>query len=100
MEAGSSGLSVKKISRHVHNATNSLFHPVSFEEVYRYVQKYVRLHSQYSDSLLKKMGKGCYKINENNAESRQLLLNFKDEDEVVKAENIGRISLPLLGFEE
>lgn len=79
MEAGSAGLSVKKIARHVHNARNTLFHPVPFDDVYKYVQKYVLSNVKGADAILEKVGKGCYRMNERVDETRQLLLNFKEE---------------------
>ena len=37
MEAGNEGLSVKKVARHVHNACNTFFATVSFEDIHNYV---------------------------------------------------------------
>ena len=50
-EAGSEGLSVQKISRHVFNACNSLFNSLNQEDVHKYVQMYL------VTLLLKRVGK-------------------------------------------
>lgn len=78
IEAGSEGLSAKKISRHVHNSRNTLFNPISFNDVYREVKSYLRTNSRTELSIIKKIGKGLYCINNNVNDSRQLLFEFKD----------------------
>lgn len=80
-EAGGSGLSVHKISVHVHNACNSLFSPVEFTEVYRYVVSFLARNSRGSLSLVSRMQvRGRYRLNPNSARWSQLMLQFTDED--------------------
>lgn len=79
-EAGNDGLSVKKIARHVHNAHNTLFSNVSFEEVYSYVGQYLKRNSKCVDSIIERTDlRGVYRINLRNEHSQQLMLQFQDE---------------------
>ncbi|MBP5278814.1 MAG: hypothetical protein J6Z18_10090 [Prevotella sp.] len=81
-EAGSTGLSVKKISRHVFNASNSIFEVLNFEEVHLAVQQYLTRNSKDSKSLLEKVGpRGIYRLNTNTIESQQLMLQFLPDEE-------------------
>lgn len=80
-EAGSSGLSVHKISVHVHNACNSLFSPVDFTEVYRYVVSFLARNSRDSLSLVARTQvRGRYRLNPNSAKWNQLMLQFVAEE--------------------
>lgn len=80
VEAGDEGLSVKKIARHVHNACNTLFSTVSFDEVYTYVAQYLIRNSKNSDSMITRTDvRGNYRINPRNEDSQQLMLQFQDE---------------------
>ena len=58
-EAGNDGLSVKKIARHVHNAHNTLFSNVSFDEVYAYVGQYLKRNSKCADSIIEPICAAC-----------------------------------------
>ena len=79
-EAGNDGLSVKKIARHVHNAHNTLFSNVSFDEVYAYVGQYLKRNSKCADSIIERTDlRGVYRINLRNEHSQQLMLQFQDE---------------------
>lgn len=100
MEAGSAGLPVKKIARHVHNAKNTLFYPVPFDDVYKYVQKYVQANVKGSDSILEKVGKGRYRINERGNDTQQLLLDFKDDKLQEQVIPLGNRKQIRLQFEE
>jgi len=80
-EAGSEGLSVAKISRHVFNASNTFFETVDFEEVHRYVASFVLRNSKSAESLLQKTERGIYRLNPHSAETRQLMLQFGEEEE-------------------
>lgn len=74
-------MSVQKLSRHVFNASNTLFETVDFEEVHRYVQSFLLKHSRSSDSLVENVGRrGVYRLNSRSAESQQLMLQFSDEE--------------------
>jgi hypothetical protein len=96
-EAGHSGMSVQKVARHVFNASNSFFEPVSYDDIRRYVQQYVLRNSKGTDALLLNIGqRGIYKINPNSAQSQQLMLMFSDdEDEEAEKRNDEDLSLSL-----
>lgn len=80
VEAGNEGLSVKKIARHVHNACNTLFSSVCFDEVYTYVSQYLIRNSKNADSMIARTDvRGNYRINPRNEDSQQLMLRFQDE---------------------
>ena len=81
-EAGGAGISVKKISRHVFNACNSFFNPIDFESVHEYVQQYLQRNSKLPTSLIVRAEtRGIYKLNPDNQEGQQLMLQFAEERE-------------------
>lgn len=89
-EAGESGIGVKKLARHVFNASNSFFEPVSFDDVYKYVQAFIHRNSKGTEALLICTGqRGRYRLNPNSVQYKQLMLNFNDNDkeEVVEQSN-------------
>ena len=78
-EAGADGLSVHKIAIHVHNAHNTLFSPIAFDEVRQHVQAWLLRNSRFSDSPVKRCGKrGVYQLNLLSRKTRQMLLEFSD----------------------
>ena len=80
LEAGSVGISVQKISRHVFNSCNSFFNPISFQDVHDYVLQYLQRNSKSDTSLITRTDqRGIYKLNLDNQEGRQLMLNFQEE---------------------
>ena len=93
IEAGENGLKIEKIARHVYNACNSIFFPVEFENVHKYVTQFLLLKSKQVDSLIEKSDtRGIYRLNFKSVESQQLMLRFgadvekeiekpKDEDQ-------------------
>ena len=88
-EAGSAGISVQKLSRHVFNATNSFFHPVQLQDVHDYVLQYLHRNSRSAAGLVARTGKrGVYRLNFNNQTWRQLVLDFveKSADEPLDEE--------------
>lgn len=97
-EAGSEGLSVQKVSRHVFNACNSLFNSLDQEDVHKYVQMYLLKNSKSVTSLIEKNRKGVYKLNEGNQLSQQLILQFHDEVETPKEKPVEDKSLSLFDF--
>jgi len=81
VEAGERGLTVVKISRHVYNASNSLFNTVDFNELHRYVQQFLLKNSKSSDSMIESTGtRGIYRLNPQSKESQQLMLQFQEEE--------------------
>ncbi|MBR5349669.1 MAG: hypothetical protein IK124_00350 [Prevotella sp.] len=94
--AGSTGLSVKKIARHVFNASNTFFEVLNYDEVYQQVQQYLLRNSKQKDSLFERMdARGVYRLNANSAESLQLMLQFlpEEEDQQIKTETDQSLSL-------
>ncbi len=86
-EAGRSGLSVQKIALHVYNACNSLFNPVSYDDVYSFVSRFLIAKSRKQHSLIKRTSqRGVYHLNFDLKETQQLVLQFKPqiETEVAK----------------
>ncbi len=80
--AGSTGLSVKKIARHVFNASNTFFETISFEEVHVYVQQYLLKNSKNPDSIIESAGvRGTYRMNPSSKESQQLMLLFREDEQ-------------------
>lgn len=79
LEAGNEGLRLRKIVLHVYNTTNSLFHPVDFEEVRKTVEHFVHANSRRPDSLLVRNRWGVYRINNRSKEARQLRIRFEQE---------------------
>ncbi len=81
-EAGNNGLSVKKIARHVFNASNNFFEELDFQEVHNAVQQYLTRNSKNRDSLIEKVGpRGIYRLNTNSPISQQLMFDFFQEEE-------------------
>lgn len=79
------GLSIRKIVRHVYNAHNTLFETVSLDDVKREVKQYLTYRSKLPSSPIVHSGeRGIYKLNPNSQESQQLMLQFKDESEIIE----------------
>ena len=98
MEAGSAGLSVAKISRHVFNASNTFFETVDFEEVHRYVSAYLLRNSKTSESVVEKVARGVYRLNLKSTETQQLQLEFADHVELNDEKPVTQdLSLSLFG---
>ena len=82
-EAGERGISVLSIARHVYNLNSTLFHTPDFEEIHTFVQQYLLKNSKSSQSLIEATGRrGYYRLNtEGSADARQLMLNFREEQQ-------------------
>lgn len=89
--AGEEGLSVGCTTHRVFNSLNDFFCPLSYEEVYRYVSRYLVHNSHNPDSLIEKTAqRGVYHLNFHSSETRQLMLQFDDceaEEENHEAED-------------
>lgn len=95
-EAGDDGLPVDKISRHVFNACNSLFHPIALQATHLYIKNYLQRSSKQPHSMIERTKKGYYRLNIQNEDSRQLFLNFSDNiDNDVTQRNLKDESLSL-----
>lgn len=78
-EAGSRGLTVRKIALHVHNACNTLFSSTDYNETHGYVLKFLIKSSKKSNSMIKRVeGRRRYFINTNSELTSQLLLDFRE----------------------
>jgi len=84
-EAGAKGLSVKKIARHVYNRCNGFFDEMQYDDVRRYVGDYLNRNCKMADSIIERTEvRGVYRINMSSGYSRQLLLDFKEDDDVAE----------------
>ena len=99
IEAGSEGLSVQKLSRHVFNACNSFFNPVSFETIHTYVANYLSAQSKKPTSLIEKTERrGVYRLNMQLPETQQLRLQFSEQPVEEIRPDIEDLSLSLFDF--
>lgn len=81
-EAGTEGLCVQKIARHVFNTHNSFFGTLCFEDVYRYVKQYLYRNSKTRSSIIEKTAvRGIYRLNMEAGDRAQLMLLFEEERE-------------------
>lgn len=88
-EAGEKGLSVKKIARHVFNSCNGFFDSVSFDEVHHYVASYLRRNSKQGDAVVERTEvRGVYRLCMSSGDSRQLLFDFRDDDDKKEVEDV------------
>lgn len=88
LTAGTKGASVKAISRYVYNSCNSLFMPLDYEDVHRYVADYLRHSSRKLQSVVERMaGRGWYRLNPNSTDALQFKLVFSETDDVKEEEN-------------
>lgn len=77
-EVGEKGINVQLLAKHLYNMNSSLFFSPDLEEIRSYVQQYLLKNSRSAQSLIESTGRrGFYRLNtENNADARQLLLEF------------------------
>lgn len=88
MAAGSKGLKMEKIARHVYNACNSIFTPLNFRDVHAYVTQYLTRCAKDPHSVVEKgKGYGVYRINFDSKTVQQLMLNFSS----AVAEEVGGV---------
>ena len=82
-EVGVEGLSVYKISVHVHNSCNSLFAPIDFENVHAKVQAWLlRALRDPNLPVCRCERRGYYRLNMNSSKVRQLFLDFESEPQI------------------
>ncbi len=79
---GERGISVMQVSKHVYNMNLSFFYTPDFNEIRAYVQQYLLKNSKSPLSLIESTGRrGYYRLNtSNNADARQLMLEFGDSN--------------------
>lgn len=87
-EAGECGVSVQTIAKHVYNMNCTFFSQPDYEEIRSYVQQYLLRNSKSSQSLIESTGRrGYYRLNtEGSADARQMMLQFRDEQQAEKEE--------------
>lgn len=88
-EVGEKGISVQLLSKHLYNLNVSLFAVQNIDDIRAYVQQYLLKNSKSDKSLIESTGRrGYYRLNTaNNADARQLMLEFKSHEEMVQEED-------------
>ena len=100
-EVGDKGISVQLLAKHIYNLNVSLFATQSLDEIKAYVRKYLLKNYRSPQSLIESAGRrGYYRLNTcNNADARQLMLDFKNSlepsPEETKQEELPDLSLDL-----
>ena len=96
-EVGEKGISVQLLAKHVYNLNSSLFFTPDLNEIHAYVQQYLLKNSKSPLSLIEATGKrGFYRLNtQNNADARQLMIEFKDSKQPEEKEEKPMIDLSL-----
>ena len=79
-EVGEKGINVQLLAKHLYNMNSTLFSSPDIEEIRSYVQQYLLKNSKSAQSLIESTGRrGYYRLNtQNNADARQLLLEFRE----------------------
>ena len=101
-EVGEQGISVQSMTRHLYNMNVSLFVAVDIEEIRNYVQQYLLKNSKSPQSLIENTGRrGYYRLNtQNNADARQLVLEFREPAVEEKEEEKPVVDLSLNLFDD
>ena len=96
-EVGERGISVQLMAKHIYNLNSSLFFTPDYEEIRTYVQQYLLKNSKSSLSLVEATGKrGFYRLNtQNNADARQLMIEFRESHQAEDKEEKPDIDLSL-----
>ncbi len=101
-EAGTGGVSVQAIAKHVYNMNCTFFTQPDYEKIRSYVQQYLLRNSKSNQSLIENTGRrGYYRLNtEGSADARQMMLQFREEYTEDKEEEKPQqdLSLDLFGF--
>ena len=79
-EVGERGISVQLLAKHLYNLNCTLFSIPNLDDIRNYVQQYLLKNSKSAQSLIENTGRrGYYRLNtQNNADARQLLLEFRE----------------------
>jgi hypothetical protein len=101
-EVGEKGINVQVMAKHIYNLNSSLFFTPDYEEIRTYVQQYLLKNSKSSLSLVETTGKrGFYRLNtQNNADARQLMIEFRESHQPEDKEEMPDIDLSLDLFDE
>ncbi|UKK51885.1 hypothetical protein L6472_04685 [Prevotella sp. E13-17] len=103
-EVGERGISVSLLAKHVYNMSSTLFSQPDLQEVHQYVQQYLLRNSKSPQSLIESTGRrGYYRLNtQNNADARQLMLDFAEETPAIEEQEDEKpsqdLSLSLFDF--
>lgn len=82
--AGNDGLSIRKISLHVHSACSTLFEPLDINVVHNEVASWLLRNSRGTSPLVCRIGKrGVYAINYSSPVARQIMFDFSDDNFLV-----------------
>ena len=76
------GMSAKEIARYVYNVHNTLFHPVSFDEVSHSVIAYLTNSSRRKNSPIEKTFRGVYCLSEQYLREQAMMLDFTEESQI------------------
>lgn len=100
-DVGAKGISVQLLAKHVYNQNSTLFFSPDLSEIHAYVQQYLLKNSKSPSSLIESMERrGFYRLNtQNNADARQLVLEFREHSPVEEKEEKPQqdLSLDLFG---
>lgn len=96
-DVGDKGISVQLLSKHLYNLNVSLFATLDMDYIRNYVQQYLLKNSKSPQSLIENAGRrGYYRLNtQNNADARQLMLEFGRHEEAEEKEEQPDIDLSL-----
>ena len=96
-EAGTGGVSVQAIAKHVYNMNCTFFIQPDYEVIRSYVQQFLLRNSKSAQSIIESTGRrGYYRLNtEGSADARQMLLQFREEKVEEKEEEKPRQDLSL-----
>ena len=94
-EAGNKGLSVMKVAIHVHHSCNTLFDHVPFQDVHRAVSAFLIRETRKKYPLVTRLKHGCYRLNNNEAQRRQLTFDFDKQQEETRKQPTQDCSLQL-----
>ena len=100
-DVGDKGISVQLLAKHVYNQNSTLFFSPDLSEIHAYIQQYLLKNSKSPSSLIESMERrGFYRLNtQNNADARQLVLEFREQSPVEEKEEKPQqdLSLDLFG---
>ena len=101
-EVGERGISVQTLAKHVYNQNCTFFFQPDLQDIHRQVQQYLLRNSKSPQSLIESTGRrGYYRLNtQNSADARQLMLNFRDDQPEIPAEEPQQQDLSLDLFSE
>ena len=102
---GEKGIGVQQLAKHIYNLNSTFFFQPNLQEIHGYVQQYLLRNSKSAQSLIERTDRrGCYRLNtQNNADARQLMLEFREhqtDETEEQIEDKPKIDLSLSLFDE